>query len=98
MISLTQYGTLQFNALKRNLNISQRMLSLTLRELKRDGLVHRELYPTIPPKVEYSLTKLGKSFCEPVSILGKWALENLPAIDEARERFDQSTCNQKKSA
>lgn len=88
IISLAQYGTLRFNELKRNLGISQRMLSLTLRELVRDGLVHRNQYPTIPPKVEYSLTKMGDSFREPVNSLGLWALENLSKIDAARASYD----------
>jgi len=88
IISLSEYGTLRFNALKRNLGISQRMLSLTLKKLERDGLVSRTYYPTIPPKVEYSLTKMGESFREPVSVLGTWALENLTQIDQARELYD----------
>jgi DNA-binding HxlR family transcriptional regulator len=88
IISLSQYGTLRFNALKRHLGISQRMLSLTLRELERDGLVNRTYYPTIPPKVEYSLTPLGDSFQEPVRALGHWALENLLLIDAARKNYD----------
>lgn len=88
IISLSQYGTLRFNELKRNLGISQRMLSRTLRELERDGLVNRTYYPTIPPKVEYNLTKLGVSFREPVSVLGYWALDNLAQIDTAREQYD----------
>lgn len=88
IISLTQYGTLRFNELKRNLGISQRMLSLTLRELERDGLVKRTYHPTIPPKVEYNLTPMGDSFREPVSALGYWALDNLAKIDMAREKYD----------
>lgn len=88
IISLSQYGTLRFNKLKRHLGISQRMLSLTLRQLERDGLVSREYYPTIPPKVEYSLTPLGESFREPVRALGYWALNNLATIDTARESYD----------
>jgi len=88
IISLAQYGTLRFNELKRNLGISQRMLSLTLRELVRDGLIEREQFPTIPPKVEYSLTKMGQSFRQPVTALGMWALENLSKIDEARASYD----------
>lgn len=88
VISLAQYGVLRFNELKRNLGISQRMLSLTLRDLERDGLVSRTYYPTIPPKVEYALTPLGHSFREPVKALGMWALDNLPNIDEARAEFD----------
>ncbi len=88
VISLAQYGVLRFNELKRNLGISQRMLSLTLRDLERDGLVSRTYHPTIPPKVEYALTPLGHSFREPVKALGHWALENLPNIDAARAEYD----------
>ncbi|MBB5721421.1 DNA-binding HxlR family transcriptional regulator [Loktanella ponticola] len=88
IISLARYGTLRFNELKRNLSISQRMLSLTLKELERDGLVNRTYHPTIPPKVEYNLTPMGQSFREPVSALGYWALDNLAAIDAARADYD----------
>lgn len=88
VISLSQYGTLRFNELKRNLGISQRMLSLTLKELERDGLVTRTYHSTIPPKVEYNLTDLGRSFRDPVAALGHWALGNLAAIDAAREAYD----------
>ena len=91
IISLSEYGTLRFNELKRNLGISQRMLSRTLRELERDGLVNRTYYPTIPPKVEYNLTKMGESFREPVNALGHWALENLATIDAAREIYDATS-------
>ena len=93
IISLSQYGTLRFNELKRNLGISQLMLSLTLRELQRDGLVNRTYYPTIPPKVEYNLTSMGESFREPVSALGHWALDNLVKIDKAREEYDTAAKN-----
>ena len=95
VISLSQYGTLRFNELKRHLGISQRMLSLTLRELERDGLVNRVHHPTIPPKVEYSLTLMGESFREPVRALGYWALENLADIDAAREKYDSTAGKQK---
>ena len=88
IISLAQYGTLRFNELKRNLGISQRMLSRTLKELERDGLVNRTYHPTIPPKVEYNLTPMDQSFREPVSALGYWALDNLAKIDAAREDYD----------
>ena len=88
VISLSQYETLRFNELKRHLGISQRMLSLTLRELERDGLVNRTYYATIPPKVEYRLSEMGESFREPVMALGQWALDNLTAIDAAREAYD----------
>jgi DNA-binding HxlR family transcriptional regulator len=90
IISLAEYGTLRFNALRRNLGISQRMLSLTLKKLERDGLVNRLYHPTIPPRVDYSLTAMGESFRAPVSALGNWALENLDQIDKARARYDQT--------
>ena len=90
VISLGQYGTMRFNELKRNLGISQRMLSLTVKELERDGLVNRTYHPTIPPKVEYNLTELGESFRESVSVLGYWALKNLAEIDKAREFYDST--------
>ena len=88
VISLSQYGTMRFNEIKRNLGISQRMLSLTLKELQRDGLVNRTQYPTIPPKVEYNLTAMGESFREPVTALGNWALHNRENIDAARQAYD----------
>lgn len=98
VISLSQYGVLRFNELKRHLGISQRMLSLTLRELERDGLVSRTYHPTIPPKVEYALTPLGESFEEPVKVLGLWALDNFAAIDAAREAYDAQAEAQQESA
>lgn len=88
IISLARYGTLRFNELKRNLGISQRMLSRTLKDLERDGLVSRRQYPTIPPKVEYTLTEIGNSFRAPVSALGTWALANQADIDRARATYD----------
>ena len=84
-------GTMRFNELKRHLCITQRMLSLTLKELERDGLISRTYHPTIPPKVEYALTPLGKSFSEPVRSMGKWAIDNLPNIDACRQRYDAAT-------
>src|SRR5436853_5562216 len=82
-------GRKRFNELRRALgSISQRMLTLTLRGLERDGLVTRTAFPTIPPRVEYELTRLGHSLLEPVSGLGLWARQNRPAIQEARRRFD----------
>lgn len=82
-------GPKRFNELRRALgSISQRMLTLTLRALERDGLVTRTLFPTIPPRVEYELTKLGHSLLEPVSSLGLWARQHRSAIEIARRRFD----------
>lgn len=81
---------LRFNELKRRIGgISQRMLTLTLRTLERDGMVSRTVHPTVPPQVEYALTALGRSLWEPVGALGKWAHHNLPEIDRAREAYDR---------
>ncbi len=82
-------GRKRFNEIRRALgSISQRMLTLTLRGLERDGLVTRTVLPTIPPKVEYELTKLGRSLLEPVSGIGLWARQHRAAIQLARQRFD----------
>ena len=82
-------GPKRFNEIRRALgSISQRMLTLTLRGLERDGLVTRTVFPTIPPRVDYELTKLGRSLLEPVSGIGLWARQNRAAIQEARTRFD----------
>jgi DNA-binding HxlR family transcriptional regulator len=64
------------------------MLTLTLRGLERDGLVTRTMFPTIPPRVDYELTKLGRSLLLPVGALGHWARENRAKIVEARREFD----------
>jgi DNA-binding HxlR family transcriptional regulator len=61
---------------------------LTLRAIERDGLVTRTVTPSIPPRVDYELSRLGRSLLEPVSALGAWARRNRPAISEARRRFD----------
>jgi DNA-binding HxlR family transcriptional regulator len=97
VISLSQYGTMRFNEIKRNLGISQRMLSFTLKELERDGLVKRTQYPTIPPKVEYELTAMGESFRKPVNALGQWALQHRAKIDAAREAYDDAAAKLPKS-
>jgi DNA-binding HxlR family transcriptional regulator len=82
-------GSMRFNELRRSIGgISQRMLTLTLRGLERDGLVTRTVFPTIPPRVDYALTPLGRDLLEPVSALGEWATRNQAKIARARERFD----------
>src|SRR6266700_5900763 len=74
VVSALVDGPKRFNEIRRGLgSISQRMLTLTLRGLERDGLATRTIYPTIPPRVEYELTQLGRSLLEPVSGLGLWA-------------------------
>jgi DNA-binding HxlR family transcriptional regulator len=82
-------GPLRFNELRRAIgSISQRMLTLTLRGLERDGLVTRTVFPTVPPRVDYALTPLGRDLLNPVSALGEWATRNQAKIARARERFD----------
>ncbi|MDI6027603.1 helix-turn-helix domain-containing protein [Corticibacterium sp. UT-5YL-CI-8] len=79
----------RFNALKRAIEgISQRMLTVTLRSLERDGLVSRRVKPTTPPEVEYSLTELGQSIAVPVAALGSWAAENRGRLRQAQADFD----------
>jgi DNA-binding HxlR family transcriptional regulator len=79
----------RFNELKRMIGgISQRMLTLTLRGLERDGLITRTVFPTIPPRVDYALTDLGRSLCEPVAALGAWAHAHQNEIETARAKYD----------
>lgn len=86
---LGSHGTLRFNELRRMINgISQRMLTLTLRNLERDGLVTRVIYPEVPPRVEYSLTRLGETLREPIASLWDWSAEHHQAILEARAVYD----------
>jgi len=85
-------GPKRFNELKRLVGgISQRMLTLTLKGLERDGMVTRVVTPSIPPRVDYELTDLGRSLLVPVGALGEWALANIPQIDAARAQFDRSS-------
>jgi DNA-binding HxlR family transcriptional regulator len=83
-------GTLRFAELRRAIDgISQKMLTSTLRDLERDGLVTRKLYASVPPKVEYSLTPLGNSLVNKVEDLCRWAEANAGQILKAREAFDR---------
>jgi DNA-binding HxlR family transcriptional regulator len=89
VIRLLGDGPLRFNEIKRMVDgISQRMLTLTLRGLERDGLVTRTVFPTIPPRVDYELTDLGRGLWQPVEALGKWANDHQAEIQAARARFD----------
>lgn len=82
-------GSKRFNELRREIpSVSQRMLTLTLRNLERDGIVSRTVTPTIPPRVDYELTDLGRSLQRPVSALTQWAIEHVEAIHAAQSRFD----------
>lgn len=89
VVRLLGQGTMRFNELRHAIEgISQKMLTRTLRNLERNGFVTRTVYPTIPPKVEYTLTDLGSELLVPVTALAKWVDANRDRIDEARARFD----------
>jgi DNA-binding HxlR family transcriptional regulator len=91
VVSVLADRTMRFSELRRKIGtISQKMLTTTLRNLERDGFVERTVYPTIPPKVEYRLTPLGKDLLCPVEALGRWAQANAKRVTSAREKFDRS--------
>jgi len=90
IIVLLGGGPKRFNEIKRMVGgISQRMLTLTLRGLERDGLVTRTIFPTIPPRVDYELTRMGCSLRAAVEPLGIWAQNHVPDIHKAQEKFDK---------
>jgi DNA-binding HxlR family transcriptional regulator len=83
-------GPIRYSEIRRRVEgISQRMLTLTLKGLEQDGLVTRTMFPTIPPRVDYELTKLGRKLIVPLKALSKWARENRPAMLAAREAFQR---------
>jgi DNA-binding HxlR family transcriptional regulator len=94
VVVLLELGPRRFNDLKRSIpGVSQRMLTLTLRNLERDGFVERTVTPCIPPHVSYGLTDLGQSLSVPVKALCVWSLANIDAIDAARERSELSVAD-----
>jgi DNA-binding HxlR family transcriptional regulator len=85
------HGPLRFNELRAAVGgISQKMLTTTLRTLERDGFVTRTVFPTIPPRVDYELTDLGRELEIPVKGLAEWAIANMGRVNDARERFDSA--------
>ena len=88
VISALWQGPLRYNELQRAVTgISQRMLTLTLKNLERDGLIKRTLFPAVPPRVEYELTDLGRTLVVPLHGLYEWVQKHLPAIEAARKIF-----------
>ncbi len=88
--ALTQ-GKKRYNELKQQIvGISPKMLIQNLRNLERCGLIEREVYPTVPPKVEYSLTPLGESLVEPLAVLGEWAYQHIQDVKVAIEDYDSN--------
>lgn len=91
VIAMLRDGPVRFNRLRRQIDgISQRMLTITLRGLERDGLVTRTLFATIPPRVDYALTEEGRTLLEPVMALVAWANSNQEVIRQARTRYDKN--------
>lgn len=89
VVSYLGNGPMRFNEIRRTVDgISQKMLTTTLRNLERDGFVSRTMFPTIPPKVEYELTELGRDLLKPVRGLGEWAIANEAQVMMARARYD----------
>lgn len=90
IIATLKDGPVRFNELRRRIDgISQRMLTINLRGLERDGLVKRTLFPTIPPRVDYELTEAGRTLLAPVMALVTWANSNQENIRGARVKFDE---------
>ncbi|WP_265530499.1 winged helix-turn-helix transcriptional regulator [Sphingomicrobium marinum] len=92
IVMVLSTGSRRFSELKREIDgISQRMLTRSLRGLERDGLINRDVTPSIPPRVDYSLTDLGQSLTTPVRALGEWAIEHIACIRAAQEEYDRRT-------
>lgn len=89
VIATLDGGRMRFGDLKRHVpGVSQRMLTLTLRHLERDGLVARTSYPEVPPRVEYELTDMGRTLVGPAVSLAEWAIRHNPLIDQQRRDYD----------
>jgi DNA-binding HxlR family transcriptional regulator len=88
MLVLGEREKLRFNELNKEItDVSQKMLTVTLRTLEADGLVSRTIYPEVPPRVEYAITDLGKSLVPHIHSLARWAVENMSTIKQSREKF-----------
>jgi DNA-binding HxlR family transcriptional regulator len=89
VIELLGRQPMRFNELRREIGgISQKVLTSTLRGLERDGFVTRTVEPTIPPRVDYEITQMGRELLEPLQALGDWARQNGARIEQARQRYD----------
>ena len=88
VITSLSEGPMRFGELRRHIDgVSQKMLTQTLRDLERDGFVTRTVTPSIPPRVDYELTEMGRELREPLSVSGKWAVANRQRVEDARVRF-----------
>jgi len=99
VVSMLGDGPMRFNEIRREIGgISQRMLTLTLRGLERDGLVTRTVFPTVPPRVDYELTKLGRTLLGPINDIAMWARANRAQIADARAVYDKTAAQSPKPA
>jgi DNA-binding HxlR family transcriptional regulator len=90
IIILGEAGKMRFNGLHKTIgDISQKMLTTTLRTLEADGLISRKVFPEIPPRVEYELTEMGKSLVPHITRLSAWADEHMPAIKRSRKKYEK---------
>ena len=91
VLYILSLGTKRYGEIQKEIgNISQRMLTRTLRDLERDGLVNRQVYPVVPPMVEYSLTPLGETLTEVLKIMCDWSVDNFQQVEVAREYYDRA--------
>ena len=89
VMELLENGPKRFSSLRREMNgISQKMLTQTLRELERNGFVKRKVYPEVPPRVDYTLTPLGRSLSEPLAVIRRWLGDHADEITDARVSYD----------
>ena len=94
IIGLLESEPKRFSELQRGIGgISQKMLTQTLRTLERDGLVHRTVYAEVPPRVEYELTPLGQTLCEPIAAVRRWAEEHIDEVTASQTAYDQKVSN-----
>lgn len=92
ILGLLGGGPRRFSSLQREIDgISQKMLTQTLRELERDGLISRTVYPEVPPHVEYDLTVLGRTLFEPITAVSRWAEEHINEVTLAQQIYDKRT-------
>ncbi len=96
IVRLLANGPMRFSEMRREVSaISQRMLSLTLRGLERDGLVTRTVTPSIPPRVDYELTPKGLTLIEPLKAIGQWAIANRDYVESSRAKYDLANAGSK---
>lgn len=92
VVATLEAGRLRFGELQQRIpGISQRMLTRTVRNLERDGLVTRTVHPEVPPRVEYELTETGRTLIGPAVALAEWAVEHNPAIEESQADYDEGS-------